>query len=195
VRWMVLPAVLAALALAVAGCGGSDSGSDAGGSDDVMTIETTDDSTVTDVMTDEDTTETDVMTDEDSGTDTSPVDLSGSGLSKDCQDLIQASAKYAEAFGSIGAGGDFDLQDSAAALSAVADAAPSEIRDAFQTLAKAVGAYAEALQGVDLSSGEAPSPETLAKITAATSSFDNAEVTAASEAISKWTEDNCGATP
>lgn len=180
-RWIGVPAVLAALALAVAGCGGSDSSSEAEGSDDTVTIETVaDDSTTTDAMEPDETEPT-----------APDLDLSGSGLSDECQELVEASAEYAEAFSQIGTE-TFDLQGSAEAIQAIADSAPEEIRDAFQTLAAAVATYAEALEGVDLTSGATPDPETLAKITQATQVFSSADVAEASQAISTWTEENCG---
>jgi hypothetical protein len=196
VRWMVLPAVLAAFMLALAGCGGSDS-SDAGGGDDAVTTEeVVDDSTLTDAVED-DSTVTDAMEDETDASedDGSGLDLSGSGLSDECQDLVAASAKYGEAYSALGGAGDVDVQGASAALSAVADAAPDEIKDAFQTLAEAIATYADALEGIDLTGGGTPDPETIAKITAAAQSIDNEAVAAASQEISDWTQENCSATP
>jgi hypothetical protein len=181
VRWIVFPAVLAALVLALAGCGGSDS-SDASSSDDTTSIETSSDDTSTETAEEAEAT----------GEDTSGVDLSGSGLSDDCQALVQASAKYSEAFSSLGSGGSLDVQGAADALQGVADSAPEAIQGAYQTLAEAIGKYAEALDGVDLSSGATPDPATLAKISAAAQSFSTSEVTQATQEISDWTTENCG---
>lgn len=172
-RWMVASVVLSALLLTVIGCGGSNTATDQETTQAVAT------ETAPEVSTEEP---------EDGETVATP-EAEGSELFGACQDLAAATEKYEAALGG-GLAGD-DLTESAAALSAVAEAAPEEIRPSFKILAKAVTAYAKALEGVDLSSTEAPDPETLAKVLGATELLGTAEFGAAAAKIGTWTTENC----
>ena len=156
------------LALAGAACGGDDE--ETAGDTDTVTLETTTDETTTE--------ETD--TDETVG---------DSLASEDCQELIDASASLSQAFGSAGA--DSDLDDVSTFFDEFAEEAPDEIRGDFQVLADAYEAYAEAIADIDLQSGQTPDPEALQQLQAALTSIDQEEVTAASERISAWANDNC----
>jgi hypothetical protein len=51
--------------------------------------------------------------------------------------------------------------------------------------------FADALQGVDLSSGETPSPEVLAKLQEAAANMDEPAVQEASQNIEAWVQANC----
>lgn len=163
-------AVVCVLALASAACGGGDE--ETAGDTDTVTLETT-----TDETTDETTTDTDTDT------------VGDSLASEDCQELINASASLSRAFGSGGA--DSDLDDVSTFFDEFAEEAPDEIRDDFQVLADAYESYAEAIEGIDLQSGQTPDPETLQQLQEALASIDQEEVTAASERISAWANDNC----
>ena len=68
---------------------------------------------------------------------------------------------------------------------------PSEIRGDVQTIADAFTKYANALKGVDLSSGQTPSAADLAKIQNALKSFNQAKLQAAEAHIQAWTQKNC----
>lgn len=74
----------------------------------------------------------------------------------------------------------------------VADAAPSEIQGAFETVAEGFGAVAEQLEGVviDLSDPESMDPEAMAKLESLDSSF-GADFEAASTEIDAWISENC----
>jgi hypothetical protein len=72
-----------------------------------------------------------------------------------------------------------------------AEEAPDEIREDFQVLADAYEAYAEAIEGIDLQSGQTPDAEALQQLQEALTSIDQEEVTAASERISAWANENC----
>ena len=56
---------------------------------------------------------------------------------------------------------------------------PEEIRDPFKTVAAAFSTYADALKDVDLTPGQTPDADTLAKIAAAAKEFNNTELTEA----------------
>jgi hypothetical protein len=165
-------AVVLVLALAGASCGGDDE--EAAGDTDTVTLETTTDETTTDEETTE---ETDTET------------VGDSLASEDCQELINASASLSQAFGSPGT--DSDLDDVSTFFDEFAEEAPEEIRADFQVLADAYAAYAEAIEGIDLQSGQTPDPEALQQLQDALTSIDQEEVTAASERISAWANENC----
>jgi hypothetical protein len=163
-------AVVLVLALAGAACGGDE---ETAGETDTVTLETTTDETTTDETTEE--TDTDTVGD--------------SIESEDCQELINASASLSQALGS--AGTDSDLDDVSTFFDEFAEEAPEEIRADFQVLADAYEAYAEAIEGIDLQSGQTPDPEALQQLQDALTSIDQEEVTAASERISAWANENC----
>ena len=53
---------------------------------------------------------------------------------------------------------------------------PDEIKDDYKVISENFAKIADALKGVDLTSGQAPSPEALAKLQEISSSMDSAEV-------------------
>jgi hypothetical protein len=166
-------AVVIAFALVGAGCGGDDETS---ADTDDITIETTTDDTTTDETTTDETSD-----DDDSG----DFDFA----SGECRDLVDASAQLSQAFGA--AGQDADLGDVSELFDEFAANAPDEIRDDFATLAEAYESYAEVFSDIDVDPGETPDAEALAELQEALASIDQAEVTAASERISAWAEENC----
>ena len=177
-RWLTIAAALAvlALALAVAGCGGGDDEA----SDDPETVIT---DTLTDTTTDETT--TDETTDEtDTGTSTD-FDFA----SEECQELVGASSALSQAFASLGSGDD--LSDESEAFQTFVDDVPEEIRDDVQVLADAFAEYADVLEGIDLQAGETPTQAQALELSQALSSINQAEVTAASERLSTWSQENC----
>ena len=172
-RRLTIALVVLMLALAGAGCGGGD---EASGTTDTTATETT----TTDETTTEETT-TDETTTEETTTD-------GSGLaSGECEELVNASAELAQAFAAAGGTGDFgqasDFFDRFEA--------PDEIRADFRILADAYAQYAEALQDIGLESGQTPTAEQLQQFQQALTSIDEPNVTAASERISAWVNQNC----
>jgi hypothetical protein len=178
-RWLRIAAALAvlALALAVAGCGGGDDEA----SDDPETVIT---DTFTDTTTDETTTDDETTDETDTGTSTD-FDFA----SEECQELVGASAALSQAFASIGSGDD--LSDESEAFQAFVDEVPEEIRDDVQVLADAFAEYADVLEGIDLQAGETPTQAQALELSQALSSIDQAEVTAASERLSAWSQENC----
>ncbi len=170
---LALLAVLAALLLVVAaGCGGS---SDEAADD--AAIETTSD-TGEDEMTDDEATSEDESSDE---------DLGGFGIAdEDCLELAQAGAKVAQA---VDPSGNFDAEGVAAFYEELAANAPEEIQDDLLVFADYMEEVAEAFQGIDLSSGAAPSPEDLQALQAL--GDIGPEVQEASENLSAWATENC----
>jgi hypothetical protein len=170
VRLLTIALVLA-LALVGAGCGGGDDES-SGDTTNTTTEETFTFDTTEDTETDE--------------TDTDATDGLATG---ECQELVDASTQLSQAFGSAGASGD--LGDSSEFFDEFADRAPEEIRGDFQILAEAYSEYADALGDVDLQSGVTPSAEDLQALQEALRSIDQEEVTAASQRIADWATENC----
>ena len=154
-------------------------GASCGGGDD----EAADDTVVTETTgTTDETTET--TTDDD--LDTSDLDAFAS---EECLQLVSAGAEISEAFSAATTGGDLD--EVAERFAELVDKAPSEIRADLATIAEFFTEYAEVLRDLELQPGEAPSAEDLQKIQAAFASIDQPELTAASERISTWAEENC----
>ena len=198
---MVIAVPVAALVLVMAGCGSSSSSA----VDTTATVQSTDTSGGTDtsaMSTDTGVTDTSGGTDTSASTDTSggtdtgaSTDTTGSTGSIStggCKNLSNLGAKFAQALGAAtNASGKPDLEATAKAYKAFAEQAPEEIRGAFRTVADAFSAYAEALKGVDLSSGKTPDAATLAKIAGAAKSLDNSKLTAANVQIEAWVKKNC----
>jgi hypothetical protein len=163
--------LLAALALLAAGCGGDDSDSSASSD------------TTTTAVVETDTSDDGTMT---AGTETS-ADDDTAALGGECAKFSGLAAKLQNAFGT-GAG---DVDSAAEVFDEIADQVPEEIRDDYQVLADNFKELADALKGVDLSSGEAPSPETLQKLQELSSKMDTPAVTQASQNIEAWVKENC----
>jgi hypothetical protein len=171
-----LLALLGAVALLAAGCGGSDSESAA--------TETTTE-TVTETTAEDETTET--TTEETTTEDTSGLGAIGSG---DCADLAKVSAQFSQALSQASASGDPQAVEDL--FKALADKAPSEIKDDLAVLADAIGVYVKELKGIDLSSGAAASPETIQKLQELAQKFSDPKYQQASKNIQAWVTKNCG---
>jgi hypothetical protein len=175
-RRVTILLAVAAFALPVVGCGGSDeAGSD---TDTVAVTETTTDETTTD-ETESDTTETDTDT-----------DASGTFASGDCAELAESSSKLGEILAASGTAGG-DIEAASDAFQSFVDEAPEEIRADVQVLANVYAQYAEVFQDIDLQAGETPSAEDALKLSQALSSIDQTEVAEASQRISTWASANC----
>jgi hypothetical protein len=169
--------LIAVLALVAAGCGGSSS--DEASSDTETTVAT--ETTATDDTTAmEDTT----ATTDDSETST---DIDLGNLSGECAQFAGISSKLAQSLG----GQDANIEDAAKAFDDIADQVPDEIKDDYQVIAENFSKIAEALKGVDLTSGQTPSPEALAKLQELSKSMDSAEVQQASQHIEAWVQEHC----
>ncbi len=170
-RWLFI--LVVALALVAAGCGGSDDESSA-------SDETTIEETLTDETTDETTTEDGETTDAD-------FDFAD----EDCQSLVAAFLGVSQAFAAAAGGTDAELQEQAEAFAEFADDVPDEISDDVATLAAAYGQYIEVIQDAGIEPGEIPTAEQAQELSEALESVGTADVTAASERLSAWTNENC----
>ena len=171
-RWLTVVLVVLTLALVGAGCGGGDDESSASG-----------DTSVTETIT-EDTTTDETTTAEETTDDT---DLSGLLADEDCLALASAGAAFAQAFAGAGATND----ESAAALEELASKVPDEIKADVETLGQALAEYAAELEGIGVQAGATPSAEQLQQLQAALASLDQEELTAASERLEAWSQENC----
>jgi len=171
-RPLTIVAAVMALALVVAGCGGSEESS-----------ATTDTAVVTETTGDETTTEE--TTTEETATDQTETDFSGLA-SGDCLALIAAIASLGSAFVAPVSGDTADTSEFFDRFEA-----PEEIQADFQILADAYAAYGAALQDIGLEAGQTPSAEQLQQYQQALASIDQPGVAEASERISAWADQNC----
>jgi hypothetical protein len=116
------------------------------------------------------------------------------GSPENCKEFQLAAAEVGQQFASATTGaGSADLEASAKAFDELTSKAPSEVKADFETINTAFAKLAEALAGVDLSSGQAPDQETLSKLQKVMSEIDQAKLSAASARISAWAQANCKA--
>jgi hypothetical protein len=174
----LLLVLLVLLAVVVAaGCGGGGSDENASGTTEATVTETTP-ATRTD-LTDTDTTAT-----ETTATDTDGTDFA---TSENCREFAQLASKLQTSLTGTGS----DLEDTKKLLDEFADKAPEEIRDDFRVIAEYWTKIVEALKGVDLQSGQPPSPEALQKLQDVQNEIDQARLQQASTNIANWANENC----
>jgi hypothetical protein len=164
-RWLSI--LVLALALVLAGCGGGDDESSASG-----------DTTVEEATTTTDTSE-DTTTDDGSGA-TGDFDFAD----EDCQALLGVGATIAAAFSGTSGANTEELEE-------LASKAPDEIQADVETLAQAFTAYAEKLQDIGIDAGVTPTAAQVQELQTAIASLDQEELTAASQRIEAWAQDNC----
>jgi hypothetical protein len=167
VRWLSI--LVVALALVAAGCGGGDDESSASG--DTTTTETVAEETTTDETT----------------TDAGETDLSAILGDEDCAALVAAGASFAQAFS-----GTSDAEQTKA-LAELAEKVPDEIKADVQAIADWYAEYAAKLKDIGIEAGKTPSAQQLAQLQTALTSTDSGELTAASERLNAWSEENCSA--
>ena len=166
-RWLSI--LVLALALVAAGCGGSDDESSASDETTIEETTTTDDSTTDDTTTDEST----------------DTDLSGVLGDEDCLALAGVGASIAQAFsGAVDSADEADLEE-------LASKVPEEIRADVETLAQALATYSEEIQDIGIEAGATPSAEQLQELQTAIASLDQEELTAASQRLEAWSQENC----
>ncbi len=169
---------IAVLALVAAGCGGDSSNESAADSTTTtVAAETT--------MTTEETTATEETTDASASASASAsgdVELGGK-----CKEFAGISQKLAASL----SGQTADLQQASKIFDEIADQVPDEIKADYQVIAENFKKIADALKGVDLTSGQAPSPEALAKLQELSQSMDSPKVQQATQHIEAWVKENC----
>jgi hypothetical protein len=162
--------LVAALALVAAGCGNSDETSS-----DTATVAT---ETTTEATTTEDMTTTEQ---------TSTSSAAGAAaLTGKCAELAGLGSKLAAAMG----GQDAGVADVSQLFDELGDQVPDEIKADWQVLAENFQKIADALKGVDLSSGT-PDAATLAKLQKLSTTIDSQEVQQAAAHIDAWVKKNC----
>jgi hypothetical protein len=165
-RWFVL--LLLALALVAVGCGGSDDESSAA---DETTVEET-------TTTEETTTESSSDGDE---------DVAGILGDEDCLKLASIGATFAQA---ISGASD---EEAVEAFEQLADDVPDEISADVQILADWFAEYTAQLEDIGLQAGQTPSAEQLQQLQTALAASDQEELSAASERLQVWANENCEA--
>jgi hypothetical protein len=167
--------VLSGLVLAASGCGGSKQKAAA-----TTTAATTTAATTTAATTTAQGTTT--------ATTSKGSSLSGLANAANCSQLAGLSTSFAQAMAGTGKA---DVKKTAALLKQFADRTPKEIRADFEVVAAAYAKIAEALKGVDLTSGKTPSADVIAKLTKLSSEIDTAALSKASANIGAWAQKNC----
>ncbi len=166
-RWLGVVAMVVALAVAGVGCGGGDESASG-------------DTTVTETTTEETTTE---ETTTDTSTDTG--DFSGVLADEDCQKLIGVGAAFSQALT-----GATD-EEAAAAFQNLVDDVPDEIKADVQVLADWFAEYAAKVKDIGLEAGQTPTADQVQQLVAALAATNQEEVTAASERLGVWANENC----
>ena len=202
-RGFIAALLLGVMVFLAVGCGGKSN--DAAGTTTVVVTETAAADTTsteadTTATTDMDTTATDTTATDTTSTDTTDTTATdttttAAGLTVGCQKVANLSVQFGKALSAAGASGETDLEKTAKAYEAFAQQVPAEIRDAFETLAKAYAQYAVAIKGIDFKAGQVPDAATIAKLTKAAQSLNGQDLTKANADISVWVTKNCSATP
>ncbi len=195
-RWITVLAMVAALGLVATGCGSSKSSSAT--ATEATTTEALTEATTTEETSTEADTSTDATSTDATSTDATSTDGGGAlgALSGECQDLVDAGQAFGAALSSAtGNGASGDLGATADAYKAFADKAPAALKDDFEVLAGVIGKYADAIKDIGLEPGSTPNATQIAKLVQLSQSFNSGEVQKASNAISRWTTENCGQNP
>lgn len=110
-----------------------------------------------------------------------------------CAEIAQAMGAAAAAAVPQAAGGATDLGSSVEQLEAFAAAAPDEIQDDMRTVAEGYALIAGALEeaGYDPTSGQPPTAEQAAALTAVAEQLDSEEFQAAADRVSAYFEAGC----
>ena len=114
---------------------------------------------------------------------------------RQCERAVESLAEYNRTIeaglASAVGGQSADVGDVSRLFDELADRVPDEIKDDWQVLARNFEKVAEALEGVDLASGETPSAEVLAKLQELSATFDSTEMQEAAGNIEEWARQNC----
>lgn len=176
---LLVVACFGVFVFAAAGCGGD--GDSNASEDTVATETTTTEETTEEEATEEEATEEEAT--EEETTDTTETSSSGDFASaENCQEFATIGAKISEAVS-----GSVDVDQIKTAFDELAAAAPDDIKGDFETLASYMATVAEALEGYDPASGQAPDASALAKLAA----LDATAATTASTNIATWVQENC----
>jgi pantothenate kinase len=111
---------------------------------------------------------------------------------KNCQDLANLAATATSAITATSGNPAATLNTAAKQLQGLANAAPSDIRADFQTMATAFASFVQTLQkaGYTPSSG-APTAKQIAALTKAARSLNTPKVAQAQQHLNTWVKQNC----
>jgi hypothetical protein len=115
--------------------------------------------------------------------------------SKNCAQLIALGTRLAQALQTTSGNAQKRLSNEAKLLQAYANAAPSDVRGDFQTLAAAFNTYMHALLKAGVKPGKVPTAAQIAQIQAAAKAFNTPKLRAAEQHLTAWAQKNCGARP
>jgi hypothetical protein len=113
---------------------------------------------------------------------------------KNCQDLANLAAKAASAITATSGNPATTLQTEATQLQALANAAPSDIRADFQTVAAAFSSFLHSLEKAGYKPGAAastPTAKQIAALTKAAQTFNTPKVAKAEQHLNAWIKQNC----
>ena len=112
--------------------------------------------------------------------------------SKNCRQLMALGTKLAQALQTTSGSAETRIENETWVFQEFANAAPSEVRGDFQTLASAFKAYTDALLKAGLKPGRAPTPAQIAQIQAAAKAFSTPKLRAVEQHLTAWAQKNCG---
>jgi hypothetical protein len=114
---------------------------------------------------------------------------------KNCAQLEALGTKLAQSLQATSGSTEARLENEVKLFHQFANAAPSDVRGDFQTLANALDTYVHALLKAGVKAGQVPTPAQIAKIQAAAKAFDTSKLRAAQQHLTAWAQKNCGAAP
>jgi hypothetical protein len=115
--------------------------------------------------------------------------------SKNCAQLETLGTKLSQALQTSTGSVETRLNKEAQLLHDYANAAPSDVRADFQTLADAFDTYVHALLKAGIKPGQVPTQAQIAKIQAAAKEFSSSKLRTAERHLAAWAQANCGAAP
>ncbi len=178
-----LLAALFALALVAAACGDDDS-DDQGGDETTQEDTGTAEADTAEAGTDEGVTEPDG--------DAASGDLPDNFFSEDCQQAYDSFLEVQTQLGAAFTGQAGDIEAAKDSVEALADNAPDEVADAFETFAAEMGVFFDALADIDMTPGSQPTAEQMSQLIEISETVDEAALEEAGEEISAYFEDVCG---
>jgi hypothetical protein len=115
--------------------------------------------------------------------------------SKNCAQLEALGTKLAQALQTTSGSAETRLANEAKLFQQFANAAPSDVRGDFQTLAAAFTTFQHALAKAGVKPGTVPTAAQIAQIQAAVKAFSSPKLRAAEQHLAAWAQKNCGAAP
>jgi hypothetical protein len=114
---------------------------------------------------------------------------------KNCAQLEALGTKLAQSLQATSGSTETRLENEVKIFHQFANAAPSDVRGDFQTLADALDTYVHAMLKAGVKVGQVPTPAQIAKIQAAAKAFSSPKLSAAQQHLTAWAQKNCGAAP